>query len=125
MAHMQPRCICLLVLLAMPLTGCVSEPQQADTPEQGAAQKESELASDERFRMELDELACMLAKQQVATQRERDLRKQAEAKLAITERDLRAALEDKAGLTERLDQAYLDLAELQRSRATPTVARVR
>ena len=105
--------------------GCVSEPQQAGTQEQGAAQKESELASDDRFRMELDELACMLASQQVETQRERDLRLKAEENLALTERDLRAALDDKADLRRRLDEAYLDLAELQRSRAAPAVARVR
>jgi hypothetical protein len=105
--------------------GCVSEPQQTGTPEEAVAQKENELASTERFRTELDELACMLAAQQVEAQRERDLRRKAEEKLALTERDLEAALDDKADLRRRLDEAYLDIAALQRSRAAPTVARVR
>ena len=125
MAHMHPRCICLAVLLATPLMGCASEPQPAGPQEQGVASTESELTSDERLRMELDELACMLASQQVETQRERDLRRRAEENLAHVERDLEAALDDKADLRRRLDEAYLDIAALQKSRATPTVARVR
>ena len=73
----------------------------------------------------LDELACMLATQQVETQRERDLRLEAEEELAKVERELQAALDDKADLLRRLDQTYLDLAELQRARSTPTVARLK
>jgi hypothetical protein len=121
---MQPRCICLAILLATPLMGCASEPQAAGPQEQGVAQKGSELSSDERLRMELDELACMLAKQQVETQRERRLRREAEKKLAHVELELRTALDDKADTLRRLDQTYLDLAKLQRAREAPVVVRI-
>lgn len=125
MAYMQPRCICLLALLATPLMGCVSEPQQAGPQEEIVAQEDSELDSNERFRQELDELACMLARQQVDAQRERDLRLDAEQRLEGVEQELETALQDKADLTRRLDQAYLDIAALQRSAAGPAVMKVR
>lgn len=125
MAYMHPRCICLLALLAALLMGCVSEPQPAGPQEAVVAQKESELDSNERIRKELDDLACMLARQQVDAQRERDLRLDAEQRLEGVEQELETALQDKADLTLRLDQAYLDIAALQRSASVPAVARVR
>ena len=105
--------------------GCVSEPQPAGPQEAVVAQKESELDSNERIRKELDDLACMLARQQVDAQRERDLRLDAEQRLEGVEQELETALQDKADLTLRLDQAYLDIAALQRSASVPAVARVR